>query len=59
MLKFAEIGHITGIQQSLEKLKKTDEQYLSFITKIEELLDNFQFKQIIKIINNSLQGIKQ
>ncbi len=54
LLEFAEISHITGIQQTIERIKKIDERYLPFVTKIEDLLDNFQFKRIVEIVQSYL-----
>ncbi|MCP4673528.1 MAG: hypothetical protein GY857_19750, partial [Desulfobacula sp.] len=59
ILKYAEISHITGMQQALENLKKLDDQFISFVAIIEELLENLQFKQIIKIIQSYLHGEEQ
>jgi hypothetical protein len=56
LLEFAEINHITGIQQSLENIKKEDKQFIPFASRIEELAENFQFEQIIKMIQSYLQG---
>jgi PAS domain S-box-containing protein len=58
LLEFAEISHITGIQQTLDDIKRADEQCIPFVTKIEELAENFQFKQIIKMIQSYLPGGK-
>ncbi len=59
LLEFSEIGHITGIQQSLENMKKADTQCIPFVTKIEEFVENFQFKHIIEMIQFYLQGGEQ
>ena len=59
LLEFAEIGHITGIQQALEDIKKVDDKYISFVGEIEELAENFQFKQIVKMIQSYLSGAQQ
>jgi len=58
LLEFAEISHITGIQQSLQNIKKADKQFIPFVTKIEDLVDNLQFKQITELIKHYLQGTK-
>jgi PleD family two-component response regulator len=58
LLEFAEISHITGIQQSLQNIYKVDKQFIPFVTKIEELVDNLQFKQITELIEHYLQGTK-
>ena len=58
LLEFAEISHITGIQQSLQNIKKADKQFITFVTKIEDLVDNLQFKQITELIKHYLQGTK-
>jgi CheY-like chemotaxis protein len=52
LLEFAEISHITGIQQAIEKIKKKNKKFLPFATKIEELVDDFQFKRIIEMIQS-------
>jgi hypothetical protein len=52
LLEFAEINHITGLQKTIEKIKKSDKKFLSFAIKIEDLLDNFQFKEISNIIKS-------
>jgi len=54
LLEFAEISHVTGIQQALEKIKKSDERYIPFVITIEELVENFQFKNIMKMIQSYL-----
>jgi len=59
LLRYAEISHITGIQQALESIKKLDDQFTPFVIIIEELLENLQFKHIIKIIQSYLQGEEQ
>jgi len=56
--RFAEISHITGIQQSLEKIRRLDKKYIPFVTQIEELLDDFQFTRIIETLKPYLQGKK-
>lgn len=58
ILGFAEISHITGIQHSLKEIKKSDPCYLGFVHKIEELVENLQFKQIIKMIHSYLHERK-
>jgi CheY-like chemotaxis protein len=58
ILEFAEISHITGIQQSLQNIKKADKQLIPFVNKIEDLVDNLQFKQITEFIKHYLQGTK-
>jgi CheY-like chemotaxis protein len=52
LLEFAEISHITGVQKIIEKIKNENDKYLPFVTKIEDLLENFQFKRIIEIIRS-------
>jgi PAS domain S-box-containing protein len=59
LLEFAEIGHITGIQQTLEEIKKVDKEYVPFVSEIEELAENFQFKQIVAMIQSHLPGGQQ
>jgi hypothetical protein len=59
LLEFADIGHITGIQQTLEDIKKVDKKYIPFVGEIEELAENFQFKQIVKMIQTYLPGGQQ
>jgi len=59
LLEFAEIGHITGIQQTLEDMKRVDEKYIPFVSEIEELAENFQFKQIVAMIQSHLSGGQQ
>ncbi len=56
LLEFAEISHVTGLQQSLESLKKVDEKFTPFATAIEELIESFQFEEVIKMIESYLQG---
>ena len=58
ILKFAEISHITGIQQSLDKIRDLEKKYIPFITQIESLLEGFQFDQIIELIQPYAQGKK-
>ncbi|MFC1536005.1 PAS domain S-box protein, partial [Candidatus Neomarinimicrobiota bacterium] len=55
LLRYSEINHITGMHRSLENIKKTDEQYIPFITKIEDLVESLQFKRIIKTIQSYLE----
>lgn len=55
LLEFAEISHITGIQQAIEKIKQSDKQFLPFVSAIEVLLENFQFKRIIEMIQTYLE----
>ena len=50
LLEFAEISHITGIQQTIENIKTASKQFDPFATKIEEFLDDFQFKRIVEMI---------
>ena len=59
LLEFAEIGHITGIQQTLDDMKKVDEDYIPFAGEIEGLAENFQFKQIVTLIQSHLSGGRQ
>jgi hypothetical protein len=54
LLKFAESNHITGIKQSLAKIEKLDRKFIPFVTTIEQLVENFQFKHIIEIIQSNL-----
>ena len=56
--KFAEISHITGVQQTLEKIKGRNQKYLPFILQIEELLDGFQFREIKELLKHYLKGTK-
>jgi DNA-binding response OmpR family regulator len=56
LLEFAEISHVTGLQQSLEKMRKVDEKFTPFATAIEELVESFQFEKVIKMIESYLQG---
>jgi CheY-like chemotaxis protein len=56
LLEFAEISHVTGLQQSLESMKKVNERFTPFATVIEELLEGFQFDKIIKMIESYLQN---
>jgi len=55
LLEFAEISHITGIQQAIEKIKQSDKQFLPFVSAIEILLENFQFKRIIEMLQKYLE----
>ena len=54
LLKFAEISHITGLQQTLEKIKNADEKFVPFVTKIEPLIENLQFKSFIELVQSYL-----
>ncbi len=54
LLDFAEISHITGIQQIIENIKESNKEFVPFVSKIEELLDNFQFKRIIELIKSNI-----
>jgi CheY-like chemotaxis protein len=56
LLEYAEISHITGLQQELYKIKNSNDQYIPFVSKIEKFINNFQFKDIIKMIQSYLQG---
>jgi CheY-like chemotaxis protein len=55
ILKFSQISHITGIQQSLDKIRDIDEKYIPFIKQVENLLEGFQFDQIIALIESHAQ----
>ena len=54
LLELAEISHITGMQKVIDKIKSENDKFLPFVTKIEDLLDNFQFKRIVEIIRSHL-----
>lgn len=54
LLKYAQTGHVTGLQNILEEIKRKDKQYIPFVNKIEGLAENFQFKQIDEIIQSYL-----
>ena len=56
LLEFAEISHVTGLQKSLESLKKVDEKFTPFATTIEELVESFQFEKVVEMIESYLQG---
>jgi hypothetical protein len=48
LLKFAENGAITDIQDYTARLRQTDRRFLPFADKIDQLAENLQFDQIIE-----------
>ena len=55
LLQFAEDGYITDIQQSVASMKALDANFIPFAARIEQLAENFQFDQMIALINFALK----
>ena len=52
LIEFAEIGDITGIQDTTAGLRQADQRFLSFADKIDRFAEHFQFDQIIEWITS-------
>jgi hypothetical protein len=56
LLKLAKGGYINDIQEFTAKLKASDPNFIPFASRIEKLVERFQFKQIIDVITSSLKN---
>ena len=52
LLDFAMRGNIQGIEILLDELERLDEKYLPFTTKVRQLADNYQIKNIREFIKS-------
>tara|TARA_R110001599_G_scaffold162973_2_gene352388 strand:- start:2679 stop:6059 length:3381 start_codon:yes stop_codon:yes gene_type:complete len=50
LLRFSEIGYAKGIQQKLETMKENKQASDEFIEQLENLVNSFQFEQIIEAL---------
>jgi CheY-like chemotaxis protein len=50
LLKAARIGDIEGIEQEANRLKRLDNKYISFATKLLQLAQEFEEKEILKLV---------
>ncbi len=50
LLKAAQIGDIEGIEQEANRLKRLDNKYISFATKLLQLAQEFEEKEILKFV---------
>jgi hypothetical protein len=50
LLKAAQIGDIEGIEQEANRLKRLDNKYISFATKLLQLAQEFEEKEILKLV---------
>jgi CHASE2 domain-containing sensor protein/CheY-like chemotaxis protein/nitrogen-specific signal transduction histidine kinase len=57
LLDFAMRGNIQEIEILLDELEKLDEKYLPFTTKVHQLADNFQIKNIREFIKSLQEEI--
>jgi DNA-binding NtrC family response regulator len=56
LLELAKGGYIDDIQELTARLKASDSNFIPFASRIEELAEKIQFKQIIDVITSSLKN---
>jgi CheY-like chemotaxis protein len=56
LLKFAEGGMITNMRKAIARIQSSEPDVRPFAVRLEQLLENFQFEQIVELIKSSLQG---
>lgn len=48
----AQIGDVEGVQQVIERLQHLNSDYFAFVTQVLKLADNFDYEEIIQLIDN-------
>ncbi|MEQ9671121.1 ATP-binding response regulator [Coleofasciculus sp. G2-EDA-02] len=48
----AQIGDVEGVQQVIERLQQLNSDYFAFVTQVLKLADNFDYEEIIQLIDN-------
>lgn len=52
LIEFAELGDITGIQDTIARLRQMDRRFLSFAAKIKRFAEHFQFDRMLEWIKS-------
>ena len=48
--ELAKIGYLTGIEECTATIKNMDSRFIPFVSRVDELAENFQFDQILEFI---------
>jgi signal transduction histidine kinase/DNA-binding NarL/FixJ family response regulator len=56
LLESTQGGYVSGIQESLAHIEALNRQYWPFVSRIEQLAENYQFEQIVELIKSSMKG---
>ena len=56
LLNFAEGGMITNMRKVIARIKTSEPDARPFAARLEQLLENFQFEQIVELLRSALQG---
>jgi hypothetical protein len=55
LLYLAQSGYVDDLQEVIATLKTSDSRFIPFASRIEDLVENYQFEKIVNLINSSLK----